>query len=175
MEEMHCRFCFKPFARIEKHEAKCEGLTIAELSRAVHQLTERVDAQDRLIADLRKEPREPRKPSDPVTIPTLTEADLKIFLCDGVDAMVQRHTWPVACHNRITYVCDGTWGRATDAQLKNVASSVISQLAQLFPIYVARKGWLTHDPNGMYPEKSLKVYGIQASTIQQALLRKAKS
>ena len=176
--EMHCRFCFKPFVRIEKHEAKCEGPTLSELSRVVQQLRERVDAQDKLLADLTAGGAKPRAPfaPPPASLPVLTEGDLKVFLSQGIDAMAAPYAWPVASHNRTSYVCEGgVWVRASEAQLKGVASAVLGQLAQLFPAYVERKGWLVKDPNNLYPEKALKVYGIQPSVVQQALLRKAKS
>jgi len=171
MEEMHCQYCFKTFARVEKHELKCAGPTVTDLSRVVRQLVERVDAQDRLIAELQD--KRPRKFPPPATAPVLTEADLKVFLSDGVDAMVAPHLWPVASVNKVSYVCEeGEWVRATEAQLKAVATAVIAQLTQLFPAYVERKGWMEHDPKNLYPEKSLKVYGIQPGTVQKALLKK---
>ena len=175
---MHCRFCFKPFVRIEKHEAKCEGPTLNELGRVVQQLLERVDAQDKRIAELSGPSGSGLKPVKwpPVTLPTLTESDLKVFLSQGVDDMVAPYAWPVASHNRTTYVCEaGVWVRASEAQLKAVASSVLAQLAQLFPVYVERKGWLEKDPKNLYPEKALKVYGIQPAAVQKALLAKAKA
>jgi hypothetical protein len=140
-----------------------------------------VDAQDRLIAELQGgqpgQPGQARKFSPPpVTAPVLQETDLRTFLSEGIEAMVAPHAWPVASHNKVTYVCeDGAWHRATDAELKAVATSVLAQLAQLFPAYVERKGWLQHDPKGLYPEKALKVYGIQPGAVQKALLKKAQS
>jgi len=172
MDTMHCRFCYKPFARLDKHEAKCEGPTLNELSRVVRQLQERVEAQDKLIAALTG-PRAFAPP--PAAMPELTETDLKVFLRDGIDAMVESHEWPVAHHNRTTYVCEGSkWKRASDGELKSVATAVLGQLAALFPPYVERKGWLETDPKNSYPEKALKVYGIQPTAVQQALLKKAK-
>jgi len=174
-QEMHCRFCFKPFVRIEKHEAKCEGPTLHELGRVVQQLLERVDAQDKRIAELTPKV-EKSKTWPPIVMPTLTEGDLKVFLSQGVDDMVAAHEWPVASQNRTTYVCEaGVWVRASEAQLKAIASAVLAQLAQLFPVYVERKGWLEKDPKNLYPEKALKVYGIQPAAVQKALLAKAKS
>jgi hypothetical protein len=179
-EDMHCRFCFKPFARIEKHEAKCEGPTLQELGRVVQQLLERVNAQEKRIAELSSDGEARAAPKRfapaPVALPVLAEADLKVFLSQGIDAMVAPHAWPVASHNRTTYVCEaGEWVRASDTQLKAVASAVLGQLAQLFPAYVERKGWLEKDPKNLYPEKALKVYGIQPTAVQKALLAKAKA
>jgi hypothetical protein len=177
MDEMHCRFCFKSYKSVEKHEAKCEGAaTISELNRVVRRLVERVDAQDRLIAELSRPTAASGAPSAPLEPPTLTEADLVTFLRQGLDAMLAPYAWPVASHNRVTYVCEcGVWERATDGQLKAVSGAVLGQLAQLFPAYVERKGWLENDPKGKYPESALKVYGIQSGAVQQALVRKAKA
>jgi len=169
---MHCRFCFKSFVRIEKHEAKCEGPTLQDMGRVVQQLLERVDAQDKRIAELSGA----KTVWPPVVMPTLTESDLKVFLSQGIDEMVKPYAWPVATRNRTSYVCEaGVWVRASEAQLKAVASALLAQLAQLFPVYVERKGWLEKDPKNLYPEKALKVYGIQPSTVQKALLAKAKA
>jgi len=175
----HCRFCLKAVKAVEKHEARCkvehsdEVPTMRELTQVVRHLLERVEAQDRTIQCLKRAKTQVALPA--VTTPTLTERDLKLFLTEGIQAMLAEYSWPVAVHDKVPHVCEnGEWVPATDAQLKACACNVTSQLAKLFQAYVERKGWLLHDPKGLFPEYSIKVYGIEHSVVQQALLRRAK-
>ena len=172
---MHCRYCFKCFAQIEKHETKCESEpTVKSLSRVVRELLDRVETQERTIDELKRG--RTTMTRTPVELPVLTESDLKLFLFTGIDSMVAAHVWPVAVHNRTTYVCESSqWIRANDTQLKTQVGIILSQLATLFQIYVERKGWIEFDPKGKFPELSMKIYGIKPTVVQQSILKKAKA
>ena len=174
--ESRCRFCFNRFVRIEKHEAKCEiEPSKQDLGRIVRDLLDRVDTQDRTIQELKRCRTEPMS-QIPVSLPILNELDLKAFLTSGIDIMVREHEWPVRVYKKVTYVCEnGIWLKATDVQLKMQTAVILSQLATLFQVYVIRKGWLDDDPKGKYPENSLKVYGINPSTVQKSILKHVKS
>ena len=178
MEMTLCRYCFKSVKALDKHQARCKVEqsvpTVAELTRVVRHLLERVDAQDRTIQHLKRS-----KCSVDVALretPVLTPADLDIFLTDGIDVLLMEREWPLHTQDGILYTCTaGEWVPATDEDVKAQAVHVLAQLARLFSDFVEHKGWRLNDPKGLYPECSAKVYGVRVPAVQRALCLRSKS
>ena len=178
MALMHCPHCLRVMARgLDKHVAFCkldktdDPASLADLTRVVKHLLGRIDAQDKVIATLKRSKRGAGALPPGAPAPILTETDLKLVFAEGVQALLSLHTWPVAVVDRTPYIFDTVWVEATDIQLRTLVSAIMQQLTTLFDAYVDRKGWRQNDPNGRYPEYAGKLYAIDPTSLQKALLK----
>ena len=173
----HCQYCFRlPLRDVEKHIALCkanekekrEPLTIPEITHVLRNLLERVDAQEKLIHQLKGTkhtfPPECRKPD-------LGDDDLQLFLREGIDALVAKHRWPLHVIQKKTYVFDDEWREATPEDVLVLVAHLMKALTSALDRLVERMGWLDHDPQGRFPQTSAVVYGLTAAQAKAALLK----
>jgi hypothetical protein len=171
----HCPYCFDIPARdVERHIALCKTkksdttLTLAEMSHAIRNIFQRMDAQDKLIQKSRG-----GKHAFPAECakPLLGDDDLRVFLADGIDALVAGHQWPLFVAQKTAYVFDKEWREATQEDVRAVVVHITGALTAAFDRLVERSGWLNDDPHGRHMQTSATVYGLTSVQVKASLMK----
>jgi hypothetical protein len=168
MNAIHvCRYCPAKFAREgawEKHTALCklkkssEPPSTRELTHAVVYLMGRVE---KLEADARMRADTPLAKLGECAMPTLGAADLREFTDAGLQAMLERHEWPVrAVEKKVYSLADGEWSLAAPAHIEALLGSIKHQL----------EAFLNSEDDD-YGETVAKLYCLEPSNLRAALLK----
>lgn len=184
-----CPTCHVSFSTKRAHAC---GDSSPELTRLVHELAARVDAQERrleaqerqLAAQKQQIAAQERQlqelstevkrgasllPNAPPLV--FVEADMLALVQDGLKAFVRRHQWPLSALGKAVFFCDaGEWVALTPILMNRLAADVMKQLSILLMAYVNAHGLLDHDPDGRYLEYSQAIHEMEPGQLKRAIL-----